>query len=92
MYLIAVYMWLIARSSDTDVECHMAEGSPGSGRIIPQRLCTDQYWCNNTPCQSQHPADCRCVLGGRKTRQVSIQGLFHSINKIQIDYRLLSSC
>ena len=89
MHLIAVCLWLLARPSDTDVECHMAEGSPGSGHIIPEGLRTDQHWCNNTPRQPQHTADRRCLLGGRKTRQVSIQRLFHSINKLPIGIILL---
>ena len=50
----------------------MAEGSPGTGYIIPQRLCTDQHWCNDTTCQPQHSADSRCLLRGRKTCQVNI--------------------
>ena len=66
----------------------MAEGSPGSGRIIPEGLRTDQHWCNNAACQSQHTADCRCVLRGGKTSQVSIRGLFLSTNRLQIGIKI----
>jgi len=63
--LLLVCLWQIAWPTDSDVECHMAEGSPSTCHIVSQGLCTDQHWRNNSPCQPQHTADRRCVLRGR---------------------------
>jgi len=47
----------VARQTDADVECDVAEGGPGSSRNVSEKLHPDQHRINTADRKPQHPSD-----------------------------------